>query len=97
MVEVITLAMIKTAAIKYGPSMFSVVKPLIFKDERLAILSGQVDQLLIRELCAAFRIIDGLHTTESEGMKARHLDQAERQLLNGIALDPTLTVQRWSR
>lgn len=88
MVDPITAA---TFLLKYAPTLYSAIRPILFKDDSLAKLAKQVDQLLIRELRAAYTSIEYIKGASSADVRERHLQTAEAQLLNGIALGPNLT------
>jgi hypothetical protein len=82
--------------VKISPELLSLLKDVIRSnqdiEEKLTAenLGKKLDDLIVREIQSAFLIIEGVNNINSEKMKERHLDEAERCLLKNISLDPTL-------
>jgi hypothetical protein len=79
-----------------APHLFALLKDVVQSNHqieaKLATLDKKLDAILLRELTSALQMIDGLAAIASERMKAKHLDDAESNLLKSITLDPSATI-----
>jgi hypothetical protein len=82
--------------IKLGPDFFSLLRETINSNQKIEVelqmekIGKKLDDLIVREIQSALRIIESIKNINSESMKERHLIEAERSLLKNISLDPSL-------
>jgi hypothetical protein len=80
--------------VQIAPELLSTLKTLIGLNQgienKLKNIENKLDNLVIREIQSAFKVIEGIRAINSEGMKERHLTDAESNLLRNISLDPKL-------
>ena len=80
--------------VQIAPELLSTLKTLIGLNQgienKLKNIENKLDNLVIREIQSAYKVIEGIRTINSEGMKERHLTDAESNLLRNISLDPSL-------
>jgi hypothetical protein len=71
------------------PQMFSLLPSLVSKADEIL---QHVDQLLLQDLCSAYKIIARIHMLQSERQQLDNIRQAEQQLRRCIGLDPESTI-----